>query len=164
MKVFKYLFFIIFFISLTSFKATSTKSPINWITLSQLETKMKYNPKHILIHFYTPSSGYCKKMNQTTFQDQEVIDYINDNFYAVKFNAELKNSVVFNGKTYLFNPNFPYRRNGSHEFVIFLLDGYLVYPSDVILDVDYHKIKIKRGASNSVHYLQLLKEIVNEHV
>jgi len=103
-------------------------------------------------------------MDQTTFKNQEVIDYVNEHFYAVKFNAESKNTISFNGNTYKFDANFPYRRNGAHEFAISVLDGYLVYPSDVILDIDYHKIKIKRGSSNSAHYLQLLKEIVNEDV
>ena len=37
---------------------------------------------------YTDWCGPCKLMDKNTFQNPDVAQYLNNNFYAVKFNAE----------------------------------------------------------------------------
>ena len=62
--------------------------------------------------------GPCKLMDKNTFQNQEVAKFLNDNFYAVKFNAEGNSVVNYKGKVYK-NPGYKETkssRNSSHNF------------------------------------------------
>jgi thioredoxin-related protein len=70
-------------------------------------------------------------MDATTFMDKKIVDYINANYYAVKFNAEQKEAIVFNGKTYKFVDN---GGKGYHELANYLLQGRFSYPTTVYLD------------------------------
>jgi len=66
-------------------------------------------------------------MDKNTFSNKDVINYINENFYAVKFNAEGTEEITFEGFTYK-NPNYQEGRRGrntTHFFADALkLQGY----------------------------------------
>lgn len=107
---------------------------IRWISFEDALVKQKKSPKAIFINVYTDWYGPCKMLDKETFQDAEVIDYINKNYYAVKFNAEGNSTVLFKGNKFD-NPGFdPNRkgRNSAHEFTKLLkVEG---YPSIYIID------------------------------
>lgn len=113
---------------------TTQAQEIKWMTLDEAMAAQKKNPKPIFMDVYTDWCGPCKMLDKNTFSNKEVADYINANFYAVKFNGEGNNEVNYKGKKYA-NPNFnPDRkgRNSVHEFTMFLkVEG---YPSMYILD------------------------------
>ncbi|EON79352.1 hypothetical protein ADIS_0154 [Lunatimonas lonarensis] len=74
---------------------------INWYTFEEVIQLAEQNPKMILVDVYTDWCGWCKKMDKETFTDKQVIAYVNENFYAVKLNAEnKKNKFTFRGKEY----------------------------------------------------------------
>ncbi len=74
---------------------------IEWLTFEEATAKTQENPKMIFVDVYTDWCGWCKKMDKETFTDAAVIDYINENFYAVKMNAENTNKKFkFKGKDY----------------------------------------------------------------
>jgi len=107
---------------------------VNWMTVEEALAAQKKEPRKILIDVYTSWCGPCKMMDKNTFTNPDVISYINKHYYAVKFNAESPDPVVFKGKTYT-NPNFdPNRqgRNGVNEFSSAL--GVRAYPTLVYLD------------------------------
>jgi thioredoxin-related protein len=80
---------------------------IHWITdFNELEQKMKENPKKVYFDVYTDWCGWCKKMEATTFQNPDLIKYINLNYYAVRFNAERQDVIHFNGKEYHYEPQY----------------------------------------------------------
>ncbi|MFN3757330.1 MAG: thioredoxin family protein [Flavobacterium sp.] len=107
---------------------------IKWMTFDEAMAAQKKNPKPIFMDVYTDWCGPCKMLDKNTFSNKEVAEYINANFYAVKFNGEGNNEVNYKGKKYS-NPNFnPDRkgRNSVHEFTMFLkVEG---YPSMYILN------------------------------
>ena len=107
---------------------------IRWMTLDEALAKQKRNPKSIFMDVYTDWYGPCKMLDKDTFQDPEVIDFINKNYYAVKFNAEGNSVVTFKGNNFS-NPGFdPNRkgRNSAHELTTFLkVQG---YPAMYIID------------------------------
>ncbi len=92
----------------------------------------KKKPKKIFIDVYTDWCGWCKKMDATTFMNPEIAKYMNDNFYCVKMNAEMKDTLVVDGVTFL-NPN-PAASRSSHQLAIELLRGKMSYPSYVFLN------------------------------
>ena len=105
--------------------ATFAQEKIHWMTIEQAEAANKVEPKKLLIDVYTSWCGWCKKMDQTTFQNPVIVKYINENYYPVKFNAEQKDSVHFLGETFKYVEQ---GRSGYNELAATLLDGKLSLP------------------------------------
>ena len=121
---------------------------IKWLSLDEALAAQKKNPKPIFMDVYTDWCGPCKMLDKNTFQDKAVAEYINQNYYAVKFNAEGDGVINYKGKKYS-NPQYVAARKGRnavHEFTYFLKVN--AYPSMMIFDakgdvkapiVGYHK-------------------------
>ena len=63
---------------------------VNWMSMDQALEAQKKTPKKIMIKFYTDWCSMCKMMDKNTFSNPVITEYINDNYYAVKFNSELR--------------------------------------------------------------------------
>jgi thioredoxin-related protein len=101
-------------------------------------------------------------MDKNTFGNPDIIRIINENYYAVKFNAEGNEKVKFMNKVFT-NPNFDstktQRRNSSHQFTRFL--GINAYPSTLFFDSDMNYLTPVRGYLNPKQieiYLLLFKD------
>jgi thioredoxin-related protein len=104
--------------------------------------KNSISPKKIVIDVYTQRCGWCKKMDATTFSEDMIAKYINENYYAIKFDAESKTPINFNGTTYNYIQTF---NGGYHELAAVLLSGKLMYPTIVFLDEDNNLIQAIPG-------------------
>lgn len=102
---------------------------VKWISIERaLKLSEKY-PRHILIDFYTDWCGWCKVMDKKTYTNPQIISYLNEKFYCVKFNAEGKDTVNFKGREYTFASSLR-----AHQFAYKLLNGNLGYPTTVFLN------------------------------
>jgi thioredoxin-related protein len=102
-------------------KKPATKEPteIQWITsIDELQAKMTKHPKKVYMDVYTGWCGWCKKMDATTFENPELIRYMNANFYAVKLDAERKDTIHYMGKVYYFDPQYK-----ANTFAVELMAG-----------------------------------------
>jgi len=115
---------------------------IRWYTWDEAQELSKTAPKKVFIDLYTDWCGWCKKMDKSTFKDPAVVKYLNDNFYPVKFNAERRDAIVFNDRTFEFMQS---GRRGVHQLAYALLDGRLGYPAFVTLDETFARIMISPG-------------------
>jgi thioredoxin-related protein len=68
---------------------------INWLSFEELDEKIDQEPKKVLIYFTTSWCTYCRKMDKEVFTNAQVIKVINQDYYAVKFDAESENEVKF---------------------------------------------------------------------
>lgn len=91
---------------------------INWMTMNEALAAQKKNPKKIFMDVYTTWCGPCKMLDKNTFSDKEVIEYINENYYAVKFNAEGTEEVNYQDFVYT-NPNYDPARKGRNSQHLF---------------------------------------------
>lgn len=98
--------------------AMTAQEEIQWMSMNEALAAQQEEPKKILMDVYTKWCGPCKLMDKRTFTNPDVIAYINENFYPVKFDAEGTEEITYDGFTYT-NPNYqPDRkgRNAQHFF------------------------------------------------
>lgn len=143
-KILIYAFAILFVAS--PMLMTGQLASVNWMTIEEALEAQKKDPKPIMVDVYTQWCGPCKMMDKNTFHDGSVAAYLNENFYAVKFDAESPDAVTFQGTTYenpTFDPAKVGRRNGVHQFSRAL--GVSAYPTLVFLDEESNIIKPLSG-------------------
>lgn len=129
-----------------------TDTAIKWMSLEQAQEAQKKNPKKIFMHVYATWCRWCKMEDSVAFRNSQIADYINRNFYPVKFNAETKNTVTFKGKPFNFIKEENYFVN---ELVPFLLNGRMSYPGMVIFDESTNVVNVRNGYIEPV-YLELV--------
>ena len=134
---------------------------INWVTIEEAVALQKKTPKKIMMDVYTNWCGPCKMLDRNTFQNKDVANYVNEHYYAVKFNAEGNEDINYKGKTFSnpnYNPANANRRNSAHE-----LSRYFqvqAYPTIVFLDEKGDVIAPIRGyqtPSQIELYLKMFK-------
>lgn len=113
------------------------------MTLDSAMAKIKVQPRPIVMDFFTDWCGWCKRMMATTYADPNLAQYINTNFYPVKFNAETKDTVEYLGKKYA-----PMGEGArvTNELAFKLLQGKMLYPTTLFLN-NYDKKKDEFGFS-----------------
>ena len=146
------LFFCIF-LSFLSVK-TKAQNKINWLTLEQAYAKTKIAPKKVIIDVYTGWCGWCKVMDENTFSNAAVINYINDNYYAVKLDAENTKDIRIADKVYKFDET-----NKTNQAAIELLQGKMSYPSIVYLDEKFNMIQPLPGYMDAKAFHQVITYI-----
>lgn len=131
---------------------------IYWMDIETVEKKMQENPKKVLVDVYTSWCGWCKRMDKDTFGNPEVVKLVNENFYAVKFNAESKKPVKYKGKTYDFDPRSG--RKGSNSLAKVLLKGRLSYPTISFLDEEMNMINAYPGYKKADQFIALSNDVL----
>ena len=156
---FKILLIVILCLTMTTISA---QDKIQWMSMNDALAAQKENPKKIFMDVYTKWCGPCKLLDKNTFTNKDVIDFINENFYAVKFNAEGTEEITYQDFTYT-NPNYqPGRkgRNATHFFADALrING---YPSMVFFKDDGELIQAVSGYRTPKQLEIYLKMIAND--
>lgn len=117
---------------------TTTENPVKieekkvqWMSFEEAIKKSEKEPRKIFIDIYTDWCGWCKRMDKTTFENETIAQLLNEKYYAVKLDAEQKDSIQFQGHTFKFVAQ---GRNGYHELAAALLNGKMSYPTVVFMN------------------------------
>jgi thioredoxin-related protein len=130
---------------------------ISWHTLGEAIELNRDEPRKFIVDVYTDWCGWCKRMDATTFSDEGIARYINKYFYAVKFDAEMKDSLTLGERTYYFVDQ---GRRGYHEVAAILTKGRLSYPTIVYLDEELRHIEVEPGYKTAE---QLSEKLIYYH-
>lgn len=132
-------------------------SVIKWISFEEAMRKSQKDPKKVFVDIYTDWCLWCTRMEKSTFQHPTIAKYINENFYPVKLDAEMRKAISFKNNNYVFRPGEGSRGNGVHEMAIYLTRGRLNYPSVVFLDENMSNPQPVPGFLNPTRMDKLLK-------
>jgi thioredoxin-related protein len=130
--------------------------PVKWMTFEAAVEKSKTEKRKIFIDLYTDWCGWCKVMDKNTFSEELIANILNEKFYPVKFNAEQRADVVFQGYTFKFIVS---GNSGVHQLAASLLSNKLAYPSQVFLDEEFHIIQPIQGYQKPDEFHKIIKFI-----
>jgi thioredoxin-related protein len=117
--------------SLAQNKTTISKG-IQWMSVEEVQEKMKTEPRKVYVDVYTDWCGWCKVMDKKTFTNKQLIDYINSNYYAIHLNAEGKDSILFKNKKY-----GPLQGSKTNELAADWMMNKLSYPTSIFFDENF---------------------------
>lgn len=138
----------------------SAQEKINWIKIEDLEAAQAAEPRKVFIDMYTNWCSWCHKMDKATFQHPGIVKYINEHYYAVKFNAERKDTVHYRGESYAFIQN---GRRGYNQLAALLMNGQLSYPTIVYLDEDLRIIQPVQGYMSPQDFERTVTYLAGDH-
>lgn len=128
----KYIIILFIFFGVTLQAQEEKQDKITWYSIEEAQKIQVENPdKSMFIDIYTEWCGWCKKMDISTFKDEEVVSFLNEYFIPVKLDAEQKEDINFKNNTFKFRKS---GNRGVHELAIFLLQGQMSYPSFLVLN------------------------------
>lgn len=133
-------------------KKATFSDKIAWLTWDEAIEMNEKAPRKIVVDIYTEWCGWCKRMDASTFAQPEIADYINANYYAVKFDAEYKEDIIFKGIVYSYVAN---GTRGYHELAAEITGGMLSYPTTVFLDEEMSVIQAIKGFKDADSFEQI---------
>ncbi len=140
---------------------TLSFAQVNWMTMEQAIAAQKKNPKKIIIDFYADWNVACQDMDKHTFVHPEILKYLNDKFYIVKFNAEGNDTVNMYNRVFK-NPDYHVNaqsKNAMHQFAKFM--NINAYPTLIFLDENLQSITNLMGKFSAKELEPYLSMIAN---
>ncbi|MFT5167882.1 MAG: thioredoxin-related protein [Saprospiraceae bacterium] len=129
-------------IAIASFSFTYKVDKVQWYSWEQAMELAQADHKKIIVFIHTDNCVWCAKMENATFNETHISSYINEMYLPVKFNAQDKETILFNNKEYKY---IKQGNAGYHELAAALTGGRLVYPTTVFLDEEIRVLQSIQG-------------------
>ena len=108
---------------------SAQESAVRWYSIEEAVALAQTSPRPIFVDAYTDWCGWCKKLDSDTFSNPVIAEILNNRYYAVKFDAEGKEDVTFQGRKFVNDGSL----GKTHQLAYALLQGKLGYPTVVFL-------------------------------
>lgn len=146
-----YLYILLFFLSVAAYSQKQYT-----VTFETLPEKMAAERRPVLIKIYTDWCAICKIQDKQVAKDIELQKILAEKYYYLECDAETKNDIVFNGKSYHHIASGA--NNGYHEFAALFAQGGNAYPLWAILSPEYEITGIYNGLIKSKQLTEILKQ------
>lgn len=156
--------FVIFFGSLVLFGSwvaiPNTTKNAGWLTVEEALELQQKEPKKWMVDVYTNWCGWCRRMDETTFQDDKILEALDKHYYKVRLNAEYKKTIKVGEKEYRFVNE---GRRGHHELAFLFLEGKMSYPTLVFITEEMQIIQPVSGYKSAQDLHPILQYIGEDH-
>ena len=140
--------------------SAQSETKINWLSWEEAMELSKQEKKKIFIEVYIDRCGWCKKMDATTFSEEHIVEYINANYYPIRFNAENKEPIELHGKSYKYIKS---GKRGYHELANEIMMGKMSYPTVVFLNEDFYLIQAIPGYREADTFEMIMTYFAEDH-
>lgn len=144
-------------------KMTQVKDSVQAIKWYNPETAVEEASKQgkdLFVFLKTPWCPLCKKLHNTTFKNQNVIEALNQHFVSVMINAEDGKDIKWNGKTYS-NPQYDNSKKqnekNSYNQIVYELQVESI-PSMLVMDKSLNTLQQIQGYKEFDKLLFLLAD------
>lgn len=124
---------------------------IKWLSMEEAYDLNQKEPRKIFVDVYTDWCGWCKRMDKDTFSNTDIAAYVNENYYAVKLNAESDRA-------------FKLGKADMTERQVARQLGVSGYPTVVFIHEDFRTIEPVPGYQQPAQFMQLLKAFAAKSV
>jgi uncharacterized protein YyaL (SSP411 family) len=140
-------------LAMLTFSAISFKSAdeLKWYGFNEGYELSKKTGKIMLVDVYTDWCGWCKRMDRDTYAKSEIIQAINKNYIAIKFNPEIE------GASYNFEGN---KYNGMQLLSVIGNNQINGYPATVFLYPKEKKMNMVSGYYDAARFQTVLSSVV----
>ncbi|MFM9007762.1 MAG: thioredoxin family protein [Bacteroidota bacterium] len=97
---------VFFFGSCSAQEQQDKTDGIQWMGFEEAVRRCDQQPRKLFIDVYTDWCGWCKRMDAGTFRDSAVVAYMNANYYAVKLDAETRDTLRFRENVFVYKPEY----------------------------------------------------------
>ncbi len=148
-------------LSLVLATVLAANAQVEWQPIEKVGvTKLEGNAKMFFIDFATDWCGWCKKMDKDTYEKSVVAAIMNHYYISVHFDAETKNTFLWNGKEY---SNTASRRGNPHDFTRAVLGSQIGYPSVAIFDQQMNLVQVLSGYQGPDDFIKFICFFVNDN-
>jgi len=143
-----------------SYTSGEAQNRIKWMTWEEALAANELEPRKMVVDIYTEWCGWCKKMDKATFQKDHIAKYVNNNYYPIKFDAETREDITYNGKVYKFVSN---GKRGYHELALAITQGKLSYPTVTFIDENLNVIQPIGGFQDPQSFEMIMTYFAENH-
>lgn len=138
------------FLALVLFVGTLPAKDLQWRKFNDGIAEAKRTGKKVLVDVYTDWCKWCKKMDEVTYKDAKVKEYLEKNFVLIKLNAEGSEAITYSGQ-----------KMSPGEFAQGMrIDG---YPATLFLQANSEAITVLPGYSEPPMFVHVLTYIREDH-
>src|SRR6056297_165046 len=140
----KYILQLLFIVIIAGFSPQifAQKAEVKWYTFEEAVELNQQEQRKIFIDIYTDWCGWCKKMDANTFSHPTIAKILNEHYYAVKFDAESRDTIVFAGQQFINKGN---SARSPHQLAIALLQGKMSYRSVAYMNENNQRLTAVTG-------------------
>jgi thioredoxin-related protein len=130
--------------------AVKNDGKISWKNIEEAAEVARLQNKKLFVYVHTDWCSWCRRMEEETFSNDAVAEYMNDKFIPVSLDAESQRRVTFNGQ----------RMTEQAVAAEFGVEG---FPTHIFLTSDGEPIRIAPGYLPPDRFIDVLSFIAEDH-